>query len=46
MKLQEFERGRIRRFLYDYINDICIERKKSNDINDRRCQFYAEDFLI
>jgi len=40
MKLQEFERERIRKFLYDYINDICIERKKSNDINDYRCQFF------
>ena len=28
MKLQEFEREKLRKFVYDYINDQCIERAK------------------
>lgn len=31
MKLQEFERERLRKYLYDYINDICIERAKPGE---------------
>jgi len=31
MKLQEFERERLKKYLYDYINDICIERAKRGE---------------
>jgi len=31
MKLQEFERERLKKYLYDYINDICIERAKPGE---------------
>lgn len=39
MKLQDHERIRIHKFLYDYINDICIERIKTKTIEEYRCQF-------
>lgn len=31
MKLQEFEREKLKKYLYDYINDICIERAKPGE---------------
>lgn len=31
MKLQEFEREKLKKYLYDYINDICIERAKHGE---------------